>query len=505
MNEELKSSSPNQLLRQRHEGILNRVKEEWEAREDSRVRLQVEAGSPNKQVGLTRHLGVFAPEEPRISQSRQQPANDNSDQTRLDDDLFVEELDSHEVHLFDGQAPSTAYFESHVQDRNTHTSALQQQEQLAAAVDHELHELTTSLARLQDSRDLLEKEEHQLRQEVLRVYKEQEGPPKRMPLSHEIPATHLFKERVTQVTQQLRKLDYAVTRTQERLEALRGEQTRLREHTIPTLQQQVQEDSDHIGQLNYGTGTHLPIVIGTALHKAPGLATPGLSTPNINQNNGSSTNKTGKGLTKGGLRNKGGSATGSKKHSVDVNSLLMQPKALLEAIRQQSAYIGIQSEATHALQLHRDNQHLQRDMWVQRLEEDEKKADLEGMISRIAGIAQRLQASKVQNARLNVIDALRAFLASGLKLNVVRAKIVGTLPWFAHIDLDTAEGVAKYVTSNIMGALIFEPAESASRSSAASSASPSRPTTAGTTRNCCLIFDVSTLIACQLTRCSNPR
>lgn len=388
-NEELKSSSPNELVKRRNRETLERLKDEWEDREDARVRLQVEGHSPNKKVGLSTNLGIFAPER----------------RDDAEEDLWVEELDAHDAHVFD--AHPSSHYEDKMNLRNEQQSNVLQQEQLYQALQADLKELKDAIDRMHDVKDLLEKEQRQINQEVLAIEKAQLGPPRRMPMAQEIPATDLWKQRASQVMQKLRNVDYAIGKAEHRRKAAQSQSLTLAK-AIAMAKQKVQKTDAALATENFGSGVALPMVIGKSLAKVDGMGVTAL------------------------------------------------PKDMLDAVTQQSKFIAIKEGSDQALKFHKESQQIEREMWVERLKESGKRGELESMISRIARISEKLQRSKVDSLRLNIVDSLKAFLASGQKLIPLRKKIVGTLPWFKHHDFTLSSNVVPYVTTNNMGAIVFE-------------------------------------------------
>lgn len=388
-NEELKSSSPTGLIKHRNRETLERVKDEWEDREDARVRLQVEGNSPNKRVGLSTNLGIFAPEQ----------------RGGKEDDLYIEELDSHDVHLFNSDP--AMHFEHNMNRRNELQSSVEQQEQLYQALQADFKELKDMIDRMQDMKDILEKEQRQIQQEVLAIEKVQFGPPRRMPMRDEIPAMDMWKRRSAQVMQKLRNLEYALGKAEHRKASIHTQSLSLAK-SIAVSKQKVVKTDNALSEENFGIGISLPIVVGKSLAKVEGMGTMAL------------------------------------------------PKEMLDAITQQSKFVAIKDGSEQALKLHKESQKVEREMWVERLKETGKKSELESMISRIARISEKLQKSKVESMRLNIIDSLKAFLQSDHKLIPVRKKIVGTLPWYKNHYFNLSSNIIRYVTTNVMGAIVFE-------------------------------------------------
>ena len=379
--------NPQKVRREKYETQLDRIRNEWEDREQARTRIQVEMPQKSQFVGIAEDLGIFSVEK-----------NDSNE-------LIVEEFDSNDVHLFDAP-PHTAFEQSDI-ERNDVMSSLKRQEELYDALQTEVIELKHAISRMMDTRDLLEKEQHQINQEVLAIEKDQLGPPRRMPVADEIPSTHLWKQRSNITAQRLRDIDYTLEKAQRRRNDML-EQSNNVAKGIAILKEKLDEKSAVVSEINNAKG-NLPMIIGRNISKVPGMG-----------------------------------------------ESFANPKEIMNAITHKSKLVTYRTDSETALQLHKDSNKMEREIWLERLQENGTRSDLESVISRITQISERLQRSKVDSMRLNIVDSLKAFLVSGQRLHAVRKKIVGLLPWYKHHDFMLSSGVTKYVTNNVMGAITFE-------------------------------------------------
>jgi hypothetical protein len=65
-------------------------------------------------------------------------------------------------------------------------------------------------------REILEKDQRQIAQEVLSIEKEQFGPPRRLPMAHEIPSMDMWKRRAAQNMKKIQDLNYTITKAKEK-------------------------------------------------------------------------------------------------------------------------------------------------------------------------------------------------------------------------------------------------------------------------------------------------
>ncbi|RYH20728.1 hypothetical protein EON65_22635 [archaeon] len=158
----------------------------------------------------------------------------------------------------------------------------------------------------------------------------------------------------------------------------------------------------------------------------------------------------------------GKGATGSHQdHNALNNAILVNlPKQALEAITKQSKFVvDIHEESKKALRLHKDTKKIDQTVWIERIFKSSTQNELDGLVSRMARISERLTQAKTEDMRKNLVDALNLHFSRGVKLTPILVKAAGMLLWYAHHNYLLSYNITQYKTHNNMGAIVFETPE----------------------------------------------
>lgn len=333
------------------------------------------------------------------------------------EDWYLEEVDQHENHVFDS-APYPEYEQLNDQKMSLESDLLRNQE-LYEAIQLSVTNFQQALEKMADMKDKLELDQRQVNEEILQIQRAQLGPPRRLAIPAEIPATDAWKQQHAKLFKKVHELQYAMDLAQAKKAAAEAQMIPLAK-SIAVQQEKLRAAGRTMHDVNGDLGL-LPMIIGKNISKVAGM------------------NPTAK------------------------------PLETFQAITHKSRLVTMRHESEMATKLHKDANSIEQEMWITRIDEASKKADLERIISRITDISGRLQRSNVDTFRKNIIDSLRGFLASGLKLNPVYSKLVGMLPWFKHHSPGLSKDVIRYVAKTAMGGISFELSDEADNSEALAS------------------------------------
>eukprot|EP01034_Spumella_vulgaris_P023559 gene23560-29787_t len=249
------------------------------------------------------------------------------------------------------------------------------EDNLYDAIQMEAKRLKQSVEQMKDMRDLLQKDQIQINQEQHVIANDQLGPPRRLAMAAEIQAIDLWKNRSSALEKRLKELEYSIDKA-ESMKIAMDSQILTVAKSVASLQEAAKKGKADADDINGELGM-LPMVVGRGLQHVAGL-----------------------------------------------NAQTAKPKEMFNAITHQSRLVDIKDQSVTAAKLHRERTALDQDIWLERLKENGKNADLESVVSRLVEISERLQRSGVDTMRLNIIDSMKGFLKSGLALNVVRRKLV---------------------------------------------------------------------------------
>jgi hypothetical protein len=330
---------------------------------------------------------------------------------------YLEDVDQMEAHVFDSE-PYPEY--EMVANNNTDIeSELARTQQLYDAIQADSVNLKNAMSKMQDMKEKLERDQRQVNEEILQIQRTQLGPPRRLAMAAEIPAMDAWKIQMAKLHKKMNELQYTIDITVDKKQIADAQLIPLAK-TIAVLQERKKNSGETMQEVNGELGL-LPMVVGRNISKVPGLDN------------------------------------------------TAKPLETYQAITHKSRLVTMRDVSEIAVKLHKDNNAIEQDIWLTQIDASSKKADLERIISRITSISSRLQHANVDTSRQNIIDSLRGFLASGLKLNPVRTKLVGMLPWFKYRLPALSENTIQYVAKTAMGGISFELADESDNSDALAS------------------------------------
>ena len=439
--EELAKGNETTKRQARNEALLERTFDEWEHREGARTKLQVEIADPDPSVGLPgMGLGIFGvnqTETDRVAlmQKRGRVEKDPMEEELLlehhdDEDntttvagvdagsgtkqrvevvpkeeWFLEEVDQIEHHVFD--TPSYPEYELAHDDNMVIQSDLIKNQELYEALIENKSNLINSIEKLYNMKEKLEYDQHQVNQEILQIEKAQLGPPRRLPMAAEIPAMDSWKIQNAQLYKKINEILYVIEITENKKKILENQIIPLSK-TIAILQEKQKESNNTINNINNNDLGQLPIIIGKNISKISGL------------------------------------------------NITAKPLETYNAITNKSKLITYKDQSNIAINLHKNINQIESNMWLTRLDESSKKADLERIINRITNISTRLQSANINMIRKNIIDSLIGFFHSNLKLKKVYTKLVGILPWYKYYLPKLSSNIIQYIAKTAMGGISFE-------------------------------------------------
>ena len=433
----------------RNKALLDRTFDEWESRDFARTRLQVEVPPASAPIGIPgAELGIFgiAHEEvqrvQKLQQKRLQAAkardvtgasSSSSSSNRKvlslvavdeedeeddlggttnngdfdgDDALYLEEVDQPDIHPFD--APPHEAYEVAMNAMNDMKAELTHSQQLYDAIQYGSKNLHQAVQKMADMKEKLERDQREIGQEILTIQKVQQGPPRRLAMKDEIHAMDAWKSQYAKLHKKINELQYSIDKSEEK-KRVADKQLMSLAQSIAVIEEKCKSKEMEMNTMNGDRGLGLlPMIVGRNLGKVPGMGITG------------------------------------------------NPQEVFRAISHKSRLVTIRQQSDVADGLHKERNQIEQKIWVARQGEASKKEDLDRIVSRITSISERLQKSKVSDLRLNIIDSLKGFFASGLKLNAVKRRVVGLLPWFKHSTPSLCKDTVKYVAKTPMGAISFE-------------------------------------------------
>ena len=321
-----------------------------------------------------------------------------------EDELYLEEVDQHDAFVFSSE-PHTEFEVAKIAATDSQTK-LQRTQELYGALQEDSSTLKQSIERMLDMKEQLERDLRQVNQEILVIEKAQTGPPRRMPMAWEIPEMDNWKSQAARLYKRIADLQYALDKAQERKNAADSQAVGVAKD-VAVLQEQLKSQQSEMDGINGKLGL-LPMVIGRNISKVPG------------------------------------------------NGVTAKPQETFQAITHQSRLVSIKHGSDQAALLHKDKGMIEQEIWLNRVDESNRKQHLEIMISRMSKISDKLKQVGMDNMRVNLIDALKAFIQSGTKLHQVYAKLVGVLPWYKHHDYKHSLGITRYIAPCPMGGISFE-------------------------------------------------
>lgn len=372
--------------------------DEWSKRETSRARMQVEGPSLSTATLFPsgKSLGVYGlpiGDGEYIDPSFESKVN------------HISGLDTKEFHHFEPRSATS--FEKLVADQQDIGSELAKKQSLFESLQFSSNQMANSLDRLVEMKQIAEIDRRQVQEELLSMEREQLGPPRRLPIQPEYLPIHERKDRVATIGRRIEDIQHTIEVSTSKKEIL-DKQILSIAKDIATLKSKDKDLKSSVDASNGGF-ENLPIVIGRSINKVPG-----------------------------------------------INPLLAKPKELMNAVMMKSRWIDMKEKSEEALAVHKEVVRMDQKIWVARHEGSEVKFDADRVFNKLMEISERLKSSNVENLRLNIIDALKGFLARNIALKTVMAKVCGSLPWFNAIDRESSDNVARYISGSSIGCISFD-------------------------------------------------
>jgi hypothetical protein len=377
-----------------YRGQMDALYDEWAERDLSRIKTQVVPSMNSDPIGLPGgELGIFGT-----------PMGEGEYQGMFEDAGHKPILDDHDVHVFHSE-PNTEYEKDvHILEDSKHEEMRLQA--LYDSINSHSQELSGALDRLVQMRDLTEKDEFQVTQEMLLIERDQIGPPRRAPHNHEVEPTHLRKAHIMELRRKQAEYQHCIDKAES--------EKRDTDSQLLSLASKLAKRKDvnkiaqaEIDSVNEGLG-QLPMVIGRSITKVPG------------------------------------------------SDITHKPKELLNAIKQQSKLVETEKMVQFAIKTHKERNELDQQLWVAKQSGNETKNEANHVVNRLAEISEKMNKQHLDSAKRNIIEALNAFLFRKILLNPMSKKLSGLLPWYVHRDENLTKNCVPYKSSNAMGGIIFE-------------------------------------------------
>ncbi len=319
--------------------------------------------------------------------------------------FHAQELDDSDVHVFHAE-PHSEYEEMNIEHLDLETQ-LSNKQILYENLLRDSRDLESSISRLCEMRDVLDRELRQTTQELLVIERDHQGPPRRSSSNDEKITIDAWKNRFNQLTSEIGEFQHTIDKASVDKRTADAQLLAVAQE-VAVLQEEIKTSSSNLGSVNGPLGA-LPMVIGRSITKVPGMG--------------------------GALAN---------------------PKGVYDAITHQSKLVSIRDQSREVFKLNKEKNKIDNEIWLERMSEDTLHNDVDRVSNKLADISQKLKDSTINFQRLNIVDALTAYHAGSLRLRAVNKKLVGMLPWFKHHDPLLSCAVCRYVSNNAMGAISFE-------------------------------------------------
>ena len=175
---------------------------------------------------------------------------------------------------------------------------------------------------------------------------------------------------------------------------------------------QVKTDQQELYEENYGDNGMLPMVIGRSISKLPGMS-----------------------------------------------DNIAKPAEFYQAIKHQSKIINIKEISKSTFKAHKERSEMDQQIWIQKQSGTEVRLEAESVLNRLADIQQRLKDKAIENSKINLYEALDAFLKSKIKLRKINIKHAGIMKWYSHRNPELCQNVERFASDSTLGGLSFEPAD----------------------------------------------
>jgi hypothetical protein len=379
-----------------YQSSLDRTAKEWSDRELARAQLQVEGNDIGGPVGLPgSELGVFGV-----------PMGDGQYRGILEDAGHHEGVDDADVKVFDA-FPYTVY-ETNALDLVDKEAAMAKSESLYDALQSETQYLNSSVSRMVQLREGIERDKKQIDNEQKITQINLDGPPQRLPNAKEITTINIRKERSFKLARQIGDLQYSIDVASGKNDVMKKQMLSIAKE-IASLRGESKSMKEDLDGLNGGLGM-LPVVVGRNISKVFG------------------------------------------------NGPMAQPKEYTDAITHQSRAVEFKAISKKVLKEHKDRNALDQGLWLARQQGSETRIEAERVITKLADIQDRLKAKSLETAKVNLYEAINLFGYRKIPLDVAHVKYTGVLPWWTSRDYRlSSNNLEMYGSDSTLGGLSFEP------------------------------------------------
>jgi hypothetical protein len=375
---------------------MDRMYDEWEDRDLTRTRMQVEPPKLSDPIGLPgAELGVFG--TPMGSKEYRGIVGDGGHQAGLDD---------HDVFILDSGMAYREY-EDTVVEQIDESAEEARTKALYDSLDYDSYKLGLAIDQMGIMKRQAEADQVQIKTEMLEVHSDQMGPPRREPHKHEVVPTHLRKSRIFDLQRKVEEYQYCIDQAQEKKGAADSQLVKLSQKLAVLIEQNKTRQAG-MDAVNQGLG-NLPIVVGRNISKVPGN-----------------------------------------------DALTTKPKELFDAMTQQSKIVETKEMVNYAIKVHGERNELDQQLWVKKQSSTEIRQESNYVVSRLAEVTEKMHKAYTDQMKLNLVDALSVFQARGMPLRSVIHKMSGLLPWWAHHDHNMSKHCMSYKSSATMGGISFE-------------------------------------------------
>lgn len=367
--------------------------QEWDTREESRARMQVQAPTLSDPIEFPSGKTLG------VFGTPMGPGAYHSA-----DGGHIPGLDQHEVHVF-STGPQTDYESTSVKliDLNAEIDRTQT---LYDSLTRQMKVLDESMERICQLREACERDRRQNSQELAVIDRAIMGPPRRLPLQQEIQAVAQHKNRESQLAELIDDYQHSLDVAERQRRNMEAQSLSLAKSLAQDRQQRKALEKD-LNNVNQGFDM-MPVIIGRGLASVPGL---------------------------------------------DATA---RPLETFNAITQQSKFIGIKNDSQMAFKAHRESVEIDRQRWINKQGGGEVKVDLEKTLNRLAEVAEKIKNSSTETAKLNMIEALKAFQASDNQLTRVSAKLSGPLCWWSHRKPQLCKSIEAFDGGTSLGGIVFD-------------------------------------------------
>jgi hypothetical protein len=253
---------------------------------------------------------------------------------------------------------------------------------------------------------MYERDIRQLENENSLVQNAQMGPPRRMPDKFEISATHHRLEQKSKLKSHVDELQHSIDVAEGKKRDKESQMLSLTQK-IAVTGEKLRNSENFANSVNNGMGK-LPIVIGRNISKIHG------------------------------------------------NGQTAKPKDYFNAVVQQSKLVSFKEIEKDALKAHAGRVSIDRDLWLSRQIDGELQLELQQTFNNLSEIQGRMKDSFYSSLKLTLVEALKSFMNSGVKLASKNVRCVGILQWWKYRNQKLSSNVASFFGGNAMGGISFE-------------------------------------------------